>query len=209
MSNVRVTINVYGNPKKEPADAEVRGTNNEEAELPVNKKLLSNGGGYKEEEPAPKMVAAVQGAGGKSPSLAPYFGSLKVKTKYRVQVKSAFGIYITIGSGAFTVLSSTEIAFSGKVASVNIPDLVGYRDWNTKNTLDADFQLKVVVTGNNTGTYSFNGLRGSCEFKVNGEYLTIMFKDWTGHKTFLEFQWWHDGLWIGGMATPKALWIGP
>ncbi len=125
------------------------------------------------------------------PSLAPYYGSLKVKTGYEIQAKLLLP-YVTVGKGEFSVLSPKEIAFSGYYSAVG-----------EKGKVD----MRLTVTGYHKGTYSFNGISGDCAYKVDGEYLYVYFQD--GSKTtYIELQWWHDGLWIGGEAAPYKIWIG-
>lgn len=125
------------------------------------------------------------------PDLSQYYGDLKTGQPQRIQAKIA--VYVTIGSGTFSTLNPAVIAFRGS-----------YTVFGHTGEVD----LTLTVTGNDTGTFKFNDTTGPCTFKEEGGYLYIYFNE-GGSQTYLQVQYWSNGLWIGGPATPYSLWIGP
>lgn len=192
MSDVHITINVYGNDQDAKQEqylpvANVLGGDND----PARDTQLFFGAADDAHRESRSEELPLVNLTTDSPSLAPYYGSLKVKTRYRIQAKLLVP-YVTIGEGEFSVLNPKEIAFSGRYSAAG-----------EKGRVD----VKLTVTGYHKGTYSFNGKGGDCAYKVDGEYLYVYFQD-GGKTTYIELQWWHDGLWIGGEATPYKIWIG-
>ena len=192
MSDVRITINVFDNEqdaeqaKHQPVVSVLGGEDDAATE---NQVLSGTAGGVKRMSKLEEQ--SLLNLTNDSPSLAPYYGSLKVKTGYRIQAKLLVP-YVTVGKGEFSVLSPKEIAFNGHYSAAGEKGRV---------------EMKLTVTGYHKGTYSFNGESGDCAYSVDGEYLYVYFQD--GSKTtYIELQWWHDGLWIGGEAAPYKIWIG-
>ena len=128
------------------------------------------------------------------PDLSQWYRNLQANVTYRLQAKIVG--YDTVGSGSFSILSPTEIAFSG---SYDIPGIA-----------NGNVELNVTVTGENQGSFVFNGASGSCTFKVTsgdpGPYLHLDPENYPQYD--IQFQWWDDGIWIGGEGPPVDLWIG-
>ena len=126
-----------------------------------------------------------------TPDLSQYYGSLQTGQNERIQAKIVF--YATIGSGTFSVLTPSQIAFSGHYA------VAGH---------SGNVDLTLTVTGDNVGTFKLNDASGPCTFQQQDNTLFVYFNE-GGSQTNVQVQWWQNGLWIGGPATPYNLWIGP
>lgn len=100
------------------------------------------------------------------PNLTSYTGTLTASTTYDIEGKDV--VWVSIGSGQFSALDSTELAFSG--------------------TLDAKGQngqiaVTIVVTGEQVGTIDLGitdnssslSANGACSFSESGSTLTVSF----------------------------------
>ncbi|HEY0143828.1 MAG TPA: hypothetical protein VGF48_23275 [Thermoanaerobaculia bacterium] len=126
-----------------------------------------------------------------TPDLSQYYGNLQTGQNERIQAKIV--AYTNIGNGTFSVLNPSEISFSGTYS------IVGH---------SGNVDLTLTVTGTNSGTFQFNGASGPCTFTEQDGYLYVYFNE-GGGQTNVQVQFWSNGLWIGGPATPYNLWIGP
>lgn len=101
-----------------------------------------------------------------SPNLPSYTGSLTTNTAYKIEGKK--GVWVTIGSGQFSGLSSSSLAFSGQL------DAMGQ-----SGSLD----VGLTVTGDETGTIALDitdnsssmVANGPCTFSESGSDLTVTF----------------------------------
>lgn len=101
-----------------------------------------------------------------SPNLPSYTGSLSTNTSYKIEGKKV--VWVTIGSGQFSALSSSSLSFSGQL------DEAGQ-----SGSLD----VGLSVTGDETGTIALNitdnsssmVANGPCTFSESGSDLTVSF----------------------------------
>lgn len=101
-----------------------------------------------------------------SPNLPSYTGSLTTNTDYEIEGKKV--VWVTIGSGQFSALSSSSLSFSGQLD-----------DAGQSGSLD----VGLSVTGDETGTIALNITdnsssmlaNGPCTFSESGSDLTVSF----------------------------------
>lgn len=126
-----------------------------------------------------------------TPDLSNYYGKLTTNHDYRIQAKVV--VWVTVGKGSFSTLNPTQLAFSGHYS------VAGH---------SGSVDISLTVTGENTGTFNLNGHSGDCTFKEDGKILYVYFYEGS-KRTYIEVQYWDNGLWVGGEASPYNIWIGP
>jgi hypothetical protein len=130
--------------------------------------------------------------GDMQPDLSQYYGSLTTGHTYFLEAEIGI-VWAKVGSVTFSRLTPASFSFTGSYdINVGVTHIKG------------DVNMSLDVTGENVGTLSFNGQKGSCRFQRDGDNLNILF----GTKTY-KIMWWKSGIWIGGdVPTVTALWIG-